>query len=351
MSNFLIYGSYGYTGRLIVDLAVERGLRPVLAGRDGARLAEQARNNVLEYRPFRLGDLLAEDAALQDVAAVLHCAGPFVNTSRPMVDACLRNGVHYLDITGEIAVFEALAARSQSAAAAGVMLLPGVGFDVVPTDCLAAHLKRRLPSAASLELAFLSLGGASRGTATSGIENLPREGMVRRAGTLVEEPLGARTRQVDFGRGPRTVYSIPWGDVATAYYTTGIPDITTYARFPETLIRLGRLSSRLAPLTRQKAFKSLLKTLLRLYPEGPSESVLQEGRSIVWGRVVAPDGSTASARLEAPNAYTLTAYTALEAARRASDGKALPGFHTPAQVFGPDYVLEFPGVTRADLSE
>src|SRR6187402_1304471 len=111
-----------------------------------------------------------------------------------MVDACLAERVPYLDITGEIAVFEAAAARDAEAKAAGVVLLPGAGFDVVPSDCLAAHLKRRLPSATSLALAFQVLGGVSRGTATTAVENLARGGMVRRAGKLVAVPAAYKTR-------------------------------------------------------------------------------------------------------------------------------------------------------------
>jgi short subunit dehydrogenase-like uncharacterized protein len=96
---------------------------------------------------------------------VLCAAGPFSATSRPVADACLRNRVHYLDITGEIDVFEALAARDAEAKARGIMLLPGVGFDVAPSDCLAAHLKRRLPDANDLR-PYLSLrANTSRGTA------------------------------------------------------------------------------------------------------------------------------------------------------------------------------------------
>src|SRR5207237_1168186 len=76
---------------------------------------------------------------LRDVALVLHCAGPFIHTSRPMVEACVKAGAHYLDITGEIAVFESILNRDEQ----HVTLLPGVGFDVVPTDCLGAMLAPR----------------------------------------------------------------------------------------------------------------------------------------------------------------------------------------------------------------
>src|SRR5512143_1216512 len=100
MSNFLIYGSYGYTGELVVELAVREGLRPVLAGRNEHKLKAQAARTGLEYRAFRLEDTAAMDAALREVDAVLHCAGPFVHTYRQMVEACLRTRRHYVDISG-----------------------------------------------------------------------------------------------------------------------------------------------------------------------------------------------------------------------------------------------------------
>src|SRR5690242_4394080 len=98
---FVIYGATGFTGRLMLDGALALGLRPVLSGRDEGRLGALAEQLGLEYRVARLGDPAALDEALRGMRVVLHAAGPFSETSRPMVDACLRAGVHYLDITGE----------------------------------------------------------------------------------------------------------------------------------------------------------------------------------------------------------------------------------------------------------
>ena len=166
-ADFLLYGSYGYTGRLIAERARELGLTPLLAGRDGAAHAAQGEELGLPVRAFALDDRAALDAALRETPVVLHAAGPFSRTAAPMAEACLRSGRHYLDITGEIAVFEALAARDRQARDAGVMLLPGVGFDVVPSDCLAVHLKRRLPGATQLTLAFQGGSGVPARSATS----------------------------------------------------------------------------------------------------------------------------------------------------------------------------------------
>ncbi len=174
---FLLYGSYGYTGNLIAELAASQGLRPLLAGRDETRLRAQAERLSLDFRVIDLENTSALDDALRSTGLVVHCAGPFVLTFRQMAEACLRTGAHYMDISGEIEGFEALAALDSQARAAGVMLLPGAGFDVVPSDCLAAHMKGRLPSATHLKLFIRSVGGGiSRGTARSGIENMQRGG-------------------------------------------------------------------------------------------------------------------------------------------------------------------------------
>jgi saccharopine dehydrogenase (NAD+, L-lysine-forming) len=152
-SGYLIYGANGYTGRLIARHAVECGQRPILAGRNAPAVEKIAGALGLDARAFDLGDPAAVDRGLAGLRAVLHCAGPFAHTSRPMVDGCLRNGVTYLDITGEVTVFEACAARDAEARLAGIMLMPGVGFDVVPSDCLAAcQGSRNVPQAWSLKI-------------------------------------------------------------------------------------------------------------------------------------------------------------------------------------------------------
>lgn len=346
----LLYGSYGYTGRLIACHAVESGLSPVLAGRDADAVRKQAAELGLEARPVGLDDPAGLDRALQGMDVVVHCAGPFARTSRPMADACLRTGTHYLDITGELGVFEALAARDAQAKGVGVMLLPGVGFDVVPSDCLAAHLKRRLPTATRLALAFEGLGGGvSRGTATTAVENLGSGGAVRRNGRIVPVPAAWMTREVDFGSGPKTVTTIPWGDVSTAYHSTGIPDVEVYTRIPRPMRRMMRASRYLGWLLGSGPVQGVLKRAVDRRPAGPDEESRRRGESRLWGEVEDDRGGRAVSRLRTPEGYTLTALTAVAAARRVLAGDVEPGFRTPSLAWGPDFVLEIPGVTRADL--
>jgi short subunit dehydrogenase-like uncharacterized protein len=336
--HLLIYGSTGYTGRLIVAEALRRGLRPVLAGRSREKLVAQAGETGLDHRVF---DVAAPD--LNGVRVLLHCAGPFIHTAAPMVDACLAAGVHYLDITGEIPVFEAIAARDAQARERGVMLLPGAGYDVVPSDCLAAHVAARCPGATSLTLAMCQHGGLSHGTATTMLTHLSEGGAVRRGGRIVPLPMGGDPIVVDFGDKRRSVAPIPWGDVSTAWYSTGIPDITVYARLPGAglppwMTRAGTAMLGWGPV------KGLVQRRIDAAPPGPDETTRRDGWARIWAQATAPDGRTATARLLTPEGYTLTAATAVDLAARALDA-APAGFQTPSRWLGPDYVLGF-GCTR-----
>ncbi|HAJ36171.1 MAG TPA: hypothetical protein DCL15_10800 [Chloroflexi bacterium] len=350
---FLIYGANGYTGELTARVAVEQGLRPILAGRNAAQVAALADRLGLPYRVAALDNAAALDALLHAVAVVLHCAGPFIYTAQPMVDACLRNRVHYLDITGEIAVFEALAARSDEAKRMGVMLLPGAGFDVVPSDCLAAHLARRLPSATRLTLGIRALGKLSRGTALTGVEALLRGegGLVRKAGKLTPVPIAWKTRTIDFGKGPRPAVLMPWGDVATAYHSTGIPDVEVYMSFPPATVRAMQASRYVGWLARLPGVADLLRGRVRSGAPGPTDAERAQGLSLLWGRAEDDAGHAAEARLRTPEGYTLTALTSLLIVRKVLAGQVKPGYQTPSRAYGPDLILEIPGVERTDLNE
>jgi short subunit dehydrogenase-like uncharacterized protein len=347
--NFLLYGANGYTGKLIARLAAERGQRPVLAGRDKNSIERLAGEHGLEHRVFSLDDAAALDAALREVSVVLHCAGPFSRTSRPVADACLRTGRHYLDITGEASVIEALAARDKEAKAAGVMLLPCVGFDVVPSDCLAAHLKRRQPSATHLALGIQGMGRVSRGTATTMVENINRGGLVRRDGKLTPVPAAWKTREIDFGRGPVQATTIPWGDVASAYYSTGIPNIEVYAAIPAGVRRMMKLSRAFGWLLGTGAVQRFLKKRIKAQPPGPNDEERARGKSFVWGEVKDDAGARMVSRLRGPEGYTLTALAALRIVERVLAGKFSAGFQTPSGAYGADLIMEIEGVTREDV--
>jgi short subunit dehydrogenase-like uncharacterized protein len=348
MANYLIYGANGYTGTLIARLAVERGHRPILAGRNGPAVSSLAAQLGLGHRVFGLDRPERVDAGLAGMAAVLHCAGPFAHTAHTMALACLAQHVHYLDVTGEISVFESLARLDDQARSAGVMLLPGAGFDVVPSDCLAAHLKRRLPTATRLVLGMQTTGRFSRGTATTLVENLARAGAIRRAGKIVRVPACWRTRTIDFGNGPTVAMTIPWGDISTAWHTTGIPDIEVYMAAPWSMRLLARLSRGLGWLLSSGVVQRRLKRRIQAGPPGPSDEERARGGTWLWGEARDNRDALVVSRQRGPEGYTLTALAALAVIERVLAGQSAPGFQTPGKMFGPDFILTVPGVQRED---
>jgi len=347
-STILIYGANGYTAELITELALKEGAKPILAGRSAEKIKPIAEKAGLESRAFSLDDPATVDKGLAGVGVVLHCAGPFARTAKQMAEGCIRNKAHYLDITGEIEVFELMASMGKRAADAGVMLMPGTGFDVVPSDCLAAHLKRRLPDATELTLAFQGVGRPSRGTATTMVENIHRGGMIRRDGKITPVLAAWQTRKIDFGNGPVDTMTIPWGDVSTAYHSTGIPNIQVFMAAPPDFARMAKVSRYVGWLIGSAPVQALLKKQIQAGPAGPDAEARRTGKSYLWGEVKNAAGRAVHTRLSAGEGYQLTANTAWAIAKHAAGGKAQPGFKTPSLVFGPDFILEF-GAQRADL--
>ncbi len=338
----MIYGVTGYTGRLIARHAVERGLRPVLAGRNPDQVARLAAELNCPSASFTLQNPAQVAEPLRGVSVVLNCAGPFSQTARPMMDACLTVGADYLDITGEIEVILAAAARDERAKQVGVALIPAVGFDVVPSDCLAAMLAERLPGARVLQLAFAALGGMSAGTAKTMVEAMPGGGRVRIDGEIRHVPTAWKAMEIPFRQGKLWGMTIPWGDVASAFYSTGIPNIEVYTTTPQKQIaRLRRLRF-LLPLFGWRVFQNLAKGWIDRKIKGPSDSERETARSSLWGRVSDDQGKSVSATLETLSGYKLTALTAVAALERALNRQVPRGFSTASQAFGRDFILSFP---------
>lgn len=340
----MLYGASGYTGRLIARAAVARGLQPVLAGRDAAKIAPLAAELDCEQRVFGLGSEPGVAAALQGMAAVLHCAGPFSATAAPMMRACLAAGVHYLDITGEIDVIEAASRLDDRARAAGIVLLPAVGMDVVPSDCLAARLAEALPQSVRLELAFGGMSSVSHGTAATIWENIGRGGCVRQDGQIVRVPAAWKVQQIPFPRGPQWAMTIPWGDVASAFHTTGIPNIEVYAAVPAKQLTVLRRFRWLATLAGIGVVQSLGRRWIDRRIQGPGEAELARGRTEFWGRVTDEAGRIAEATLETPNGYALTVQTSLAILQEVLAGRVRAGFATPASALGGQFVETLPDV-------
>jgi short subunit dehydrogenase-like uncharacterized protein len=344
--NFLIYGAYGYTGELIAREAAKRGLKPILAGRSQAKLEPLAKELNLTARSFSLEDKKSLEYTLKEVDFVLHCAGPFSLTSKPLVEACLRLKKHYLDITGEIAVFEAMARLDARAKEAGIMIMPGVGFDVVPSDCLALHLKNRLPSATRLTLAFYGLGKISHGTQATMLLGAGEGGAIRQNGEITRVPAAWKTREIDFGEAVKPGVTIPWGDVATAFYSTGIPNIEVYAVVPEENLKMLKLSRYFGWLLKQKFIQNILQK--QIPAGGPDEKERAAGKTFLWGEAADENGNKVEARQAGMEGYAMTVLTALKIAEKIIAGNFCAGFQTPAKCYGADLILEIEGVKRTD---
>ncbi len=346
--NFLIYGATGYTGKLAARLAKEKGLNPLLSGRDEEKLRAVAEPLGFDYVVASLNNETQLDAAIADVQAVLHIAGPFSATSQPMFEACLRTKTHYIDITGEIDVFESLYHQKAKAKAAGIMVMSGAGFDVVPTDCVAAYLKDKLPDAVSLKLYIQGLERPTRGTYKTIMESIDQMVRVRHSREIValSKP---KVKFVDFGDGEVECLTTSWADVSAAYYTTGIPNIEVYFKVMQGM-KLGFSISRYGGWFLKSNFiQRSIKKRIDKYPEGPSDKYRANHRSVIIGEVEDQSGAASRVKITTCEGYTFTAHSCIGIANKVANGDFIPGFHTPAGHFGPDLVLEFGEVSREDL--
>ena len=350
MNRLMIYGANGYTGRLIAHEAAKRGLKPTLAGRNRDAIGALAQELNLSRRVFDLSnpDMVARN--LDGISVVLHCAGPFSRTVAPMLNACLDLNAHYLDITGEIDVFEFCHRAHVRAHHQGTVVLPGSGFDVVPTDCMAAMLKERLPDATSLVLAFEAGGGPSPGTAKTSVEGLARGGRARINGELKRVPLAWKTRQFLRDGKPRTAMTIPWGDVYTACVSTGIPNIETYMALPAKTIRRMRWMRHLQPLLASRFVQDFMRKRVERDTPGPSAERRRDSGSYIWGEVRNAAGREVKLALATPNGYELTVTASLGIAEQllSPSRPARGGYFTPSQLMDADYVLKLPGVRLID---
>lgn len=349
MKNWLIYGANGYTGRLIALQAKSLGLQPILAGRS-AEIQRIGAETGLAVRQFDLSNQAASSKALADVQLVLNCAGPFSATAAPMLQACLAAGAHYLDITGEYAVFEHAHSLHAAAQSAGIVICPGVGFDVVPTDCVALALKAAMPDAIELTLGFDTASGLSPGTSKTMLENLAGGGKVRENGQLLSVPNAYKKRICDFGYGPKWAMTIPWGDVVTAYYSTGIANISVYLPTPKPLIQLMRGLDGLRPAFAWPWLQRGLTLLINRWVKGPTEQQRATLRTAVWGEVRNAQGQVKTARIETSNGYQLTVHSALHVVQWLLANPQPGGYYTPAQMLGWQLIEQLPGSSKLYIS-
>ncbi len=346
-NTFLLYGANGYTGELIARYAKVYELQPILAGRRRDTIEPMAQKLGLPFRVFDLNDTTALYAALKEVKVVLHAAGPFQHTAKQMVEACLQTGTHYLDINGDISVFEMIKTYDDAAKNAGVMLMPGVGFDVVPTDCIALQLKNIMPDATTLQLAFATLGGGlSHGTATTMANKIGEGGAVRVNGKIAKTSLGKNGMMVDFGMKKLFVMSIPWGDISTAHFTTGIPNIETFTGIKKKTYYLLKFQFLFNWILRTTFVRNIIHKKINSLPAGPTDEQRAKAIGFVWGQATNVDGKAATVRITGPEGYTITLHSSLLIIQKSLAGNVKAGYQTPSLVYGENFVFEIPGVKK-----
>lgn len=341
---WLLYGANGYTGELIAREAANRGLKPILAGRDAVRIAALAGELGLPHRVFDLTDPARVACGLDGVDVVLHCAGPFSATSAPMLAACLRTGTHYLDISGELDVFEHARGQHDEAARQGIVLCPGVGFDVIPTDCVAARLHEALPDATRLLLGFDVPFRLSPGTFKTIVEGLSSGGRARVDGGIIPVPQAWRTRRVDFGgEREKLAMTFPAADIASAFHTTSIPNIEVYVRIQPAQLLFVRLGNVFRPLLSRPVAQRALKWLVAKTVRGPARAVRDATPVRVWGEVTNDAGERRTARVDTANIYSITVDGALVAVETLRGDPPAGGYYSPARLLGADVVTKLPG--------
>jgi short subunit dehydrogenase-like uncharacterized protein len=350
---WMIYGANGYTGGRVARAAKARGLRPTLAGRNAGAIQALAEELRLPWKAFDLGDAAASAQALQGHAVVAHCAGPYSATSAPMLAACLATRTHYVDITGEIDVMLASHARDADARAAGIAICPGAGFDIIPTDCVAATLAQALPDATHLTLGFTGLDDLSPGTLKTALESIGRStSWVREDAKLVPVPWFSRARRLDFGdgRGEVPAFNLPWADVATAWFSTGIANIEAYVPASSALARNMRRLRPIMPLLRFRPLVVLAQRAVDTLVEGPPQRAYEDDVAHLFGEARNARGEVRRARLRTPNGYRLTVDGVLMTVGHLRDHPGVRGFCTPSKLMGANCVERLPGTSAIAVS-
>jgi short subunit dehydrogenase-like uncharacterized protein len=320
MSKLMIYGASGYTGQLTSLHANNIGLEVILAGRTAGKLQRLASDLNLPYLVFEATDISQRlDSVMKSISVLLNCAGPFHRTARPLIEACIRNGVHYLDTAAELSSYEIAEELDQRATEAKVMLMPGCGGSVAMLGCLAMHVVKQTKIPVGIDIALHVAGPVSRGSAISAQEGAMA---TQHKNQLVEKsedevPLDPKVFDFGDGRGGVTSFPTKLPDLITLRKATGVSNVQTFVHVFETEFPTGDLSK---------------------HPDGPTAEERNANPYHASVEIVAQDGTIKRAVLHTVNGYTFTSVASAEAGARVLAGEFLPGFQTPVGVFGSNFV-------------
>ncbi|MEW6701216.1 MAG: saccharopine dehydrogenase NADP-binding domain-containing protein, partial [Bacteroidota bacterium] len=335
----MVYGANGYSAQLIIDELIGRGIKPVLAGRNESLVKQLAEKYDYDYKVFDIEDDEKIIAALEGVHTVLNCAGPFKYTAKDLIDGCLSSKTNYIDITGEIPALHLAFRQNEAAKKSGIVILPGAGFDVIPTDCLAKHLSELMPDAVHLKLGFLNKRGKiSRGTLLTTLESLAGVGIIRRNGVLLESDIGEFTIKVNTKNFLFRGVSIPWGDVYTSFYSTGIPNVEVYLGLPQLFVQFRALLRFVLKIFTIPTVKNFASNYIKKNFTGPTKMERDSTGTYVWGCVENAKGDMIEEVYQFMEGYNLTAIGASECAERVLKNSLHPGTYTPSLAFGSGFM-------------
>ncbi len=338
-SKILLYGANGYSAKLILEKLIAKNVNPVLAGRNKDEISALAKKHQLAYRIFDLNDLENIKNNLEDINTILNCAGPFSKTAKPLIDACLQNKRNYLDITGEVEIFKYAWSKNTVAIQNEITIMPGIGFDVVPTDCMAKLLTDEMQDAEKIQLAIaIKNGKISRGTFKSSLENISESVFFRENGEMKNIPFGEKNLNINFVDFKSSATAIPWADAYNAYFSTGIKNIEIYLAIPEIISSNVKF---FAKILSNEIFKNLLTKIIDAFIVGPDEVSRRKSLSYIWGRAVNKVGNEIEHVFVYPDGYEFTALAASVIAILILNGKGKAGTQTPALNFGNKFSEQF----------
>ncbi len=353
-ARWVLYGAYGFTGRMILDHALALGLRPVIAGRSHEKIAALAQRHGLQQCEASVDDAGALERMLYGMRLVLNAAGPFGQTAIPIMRACIKTRTRYVDIGGDVSVLRQQFQLSEAFAREGVGAVLAVGFDVVPTDFAAKWAARdqgnAVAGADELRLGLSLPVSMSRGSTKAVIDELHHGTLVLRDGVLQRVRPRDHRSLFDYGQGPSESIANTWGDLLTAPRTTGIRNVTVYFEATPAVRRAALYSQLLSRPARLQAVRSFLKVIARLLPEGPAEPLRTSRQATVVAHLLRKGRVIRKVRIRTGDAYEFTAASAAKAVLRVLDMEHLSGIETPARALGDDFLEKLPGVSVEDLS-
>ena len=344
---WMLYGCTGYSGKLIAQEAHRRGLKPILAGRYASNTKTLAYELGLPYRVFDLSDPLKIKEGIENCFMLFNAAGPFSATGIAMLKACISTKTHYLSLAGDVPILQELHEYHGRAQKADIVLGVGLGFDVIPTDCIAAVLKEAMPDATHLTLGFDGMKTMSAGSTKEFLESLAEPFWARRNGKLV--PFKMQSKKQRFGDEEKLAMTLVWGDAVSAFYSTGIPNIDIYVPASRTVVAVMRALYILRPLFQSPVVRHWLNNLIDKWVDGPTDWARRSGVTNLFGEVQNSQGKRERVTLKTASEYELTYLGALHDIEHVLKHTPPGGYYTPSQLLGARATEEIDGSTKIEF--